>query len=143
MLSTAQVVPSVEGRMPSEGFRVLLAGGPEASSRARAALASLRSDLDGPLVDNLRLLVTELVTNSVRHAAAPRIELAVWVADATVRVEVDNPGMPFTAPASPRAKPGADQEGGWGLFLVDRLSDDWGVADDEGHTRVWFEIARA
>lgn len=38
-----------------------------------------------------------------------------------------------------------DSASGWGLFLVDRLSDDWGVAQDSGsaYQRVWFDVARA
>ncbi len=142
-MSTAQLLTRVEAPQPAESFRVLLIGGPQASARARAALATLRSDLDDPLVDNLRLLVTELVTNCVRHAEANRIELAVSVAAESVRVEVDNPGMAFAPPTAPASMPRSDQEGGWGLFLVERLSNDWGVVDHGGHTRVWFEIARA
>lgn len=60
---------------------------------------------------------------------------------ATCTVEVANPGGGF----EPRPSGPEDSDSGWGLFLVDRLSDDWGVAQDpgSGYQRVWFAIARA
>jgi anti-sigma regulatory factor (Ser/Thr protein kinase) len=119
------------------GFRMQVNGGPEAASRARAELAHLCGDLDPPLLDSVRLLVTELVTNSVRHANAAAIELAVMVGADRVRVEVANPGGTF------EPRPREDTESGWGLFLIDRLSDAWGVEESgSGLQRVWFEIGR-
>ena len=97
--------------------------------------------LDDPVVENIRLLVTELVTNSVRHAKASTIELMVVVSRTRVHVEVANPGGGF----EPRPSGPEDSDSGWGLFLVDRLSDDWGVTQGSGtdYQRVWFELARA
>ena len=87
----------------------------------------------------LRLLVSELVTNCVRHAKvtgdAP-VELAVRVAGGTIRVEVHDGGTGFTAPRTPRPR-GAD--GGYGLYLVERMATRWGV-DTRVGTRVWFEL---
>jgi two-component sensor histidine kinase len=88
------------------------------------------------VLDSVRLLVTELVTNAIRHAGAPTVELCVDLGSASVRVEVANAGGGF------QARPRSDQDSGWGLFLVDRLSNRWGVDDDPGHQRVWFEIER-
>lgn len=124
----------------TEGFRLRIGGGPRAAGRARTELGRLRADLDTPLVESLRLLVTELVTNSVRHAGAAAVELIVVVGRERVRVEIANPGGAF----SPRVgQAGQETESGWGLFLVDRLSDDWGVIDETGFQRVWFEIRRS
>jgi anti-sigma regulatory factor (Ser/Thr protein kinase) len=123
-----------------EYLRVQIAGDTEAAGRARRAIGRLRADLDAPLVESVRLLVTELVTNSVRHAKAPLIEMAVAVSNQDIHVEIANPGGGFEAhPSGPE-----DSDSGWGLFLVDRLADDWGVDDSTGgYQRVWFEIARA
>ena len=123
------------------GFRLRIGGGPRAAGRARTELSRLRADLDAPLLETVRLLVTELVTNSVRHAGAAAVELVVLVGRERVRVEIANPGSTFT----PEARDSNQiTEGGWGLFLVERLSDDWGVTSDSGgYQRVWFDIKRA
>ena len=49
--------------------------GPDAAAEARRAIAGLRADLDPPLMETLRLLVTELVTNSVRHTECDSLTL--------------------------------------------------------------------
>lgn len=125
----------------SDGFRLQIGGGASAAGRARRELSRLRADLDPPLLESVRLLVTELVTNSVRHAGAGTVELAVLVGRERVRVEIANPGSPF----EPAVRDGETQpDTGWGLFLVDRLSDAWGVVDEKaGSQRVWFEVRRA
>ena len=126
----------------AEGFRLRIGGGPRAAGRARHELSRLRADLDNPLLESVRLLVTELVTNSFRHSNADAVELAVLVARDRIRVEISNPGTGFE-PKQQREQ-GQESESGWGLFLVDRLSDAWGVIDgDAGFQRVWFEIRRS
>jgi anti-sigma regulatory factor (Ser/Thr protein kinase) len=112
--------------------------GPTAASAARHALMPLDERLDGALLDDVRLLVSELVTNSVRHAngADGVVGLDVKVKPDRLRVEVSDPGSGF-AP-KPRYE-GQSAESGWGLYLVDTLSDRWGVANS-GATNVWFEI---
>ncbi len=138
---TSVLTHTESGGHDAERLRVQLAGNAGAAGRARRELARLRTDLDPLLLESIRLLVTELVTNSVRHADASAIELAVAVSDRDVHVEVTNPGGGF----EPRPSGPEDSDSGWGLFLVDRLSDDWGVAQDpgSGYQRVWFAIARA
>ncbi len=116
-----------------------LGGGPDAAATARGALARLRADLDPPLMETLRLLVTELVTNSVKHARADTVSLIVTVKDTSVRTEVRDEGPGFDP--STTGAPGNDR-GGWGLFLVERLADRWGTARDATGTRVWFELRR-
>ncbi len=88
----------------------------------------------------LELLVSELVTNSVRHAQlGPGEQFAVRVnaRGDRVAVMVEDPGPGFRPPADP--SPGSTS--GWGLYLVDRLADRWGVEVDRA-TRVWFELPR-
>ncbi len=123
-----------------ESIRVRIPGDAGAAARARTELARLRTMLDDPVAENIRLLVTELVTNSVRHAQASAVELMVVVSRTRVHVEVANPGGGF----QPRPSGPEDSAAGWGLFLVDRLSDDWGVAHegDADYQRIWFQLAR-
>ena len=117
-----------------------LGSGPEAAAEARTAISTLRADLDPPLIETLRLLVTELVTNSVRHTDASTLTLRVAIGSAGVLTEVADEGPAFNPDELEEA--GTDRCG-WGLFLVQRLAHSWGVKDDGGSKRVWFELRRA
>ena len=116
-----------------------LNGGPEAPSKARRALGKLRGDLDPPLMETMRLLVTELISNSVKHAKAEAVSLRVLVGRESVLVEVTDHGPGFQP--RPRRRNDA-RDSGWGLFLVERLAHRWGVGKDGAATRVWFELRR-
>ena len=110
----------------------------QAPGLARDALSPLSGPLGETTFEELQLLVTELVTNSVRHAGLrrdQRISVQVQLVDGTVRAEVREPGRGFEPPAPPT--PGEGD--GWGLFLVDRLASAWSVMRD-GETTVWFEL---
>jgi anti-sigma regulatory factor (Ser/Thr protein kinase) len=114
---------------------------PEGARRARQQLAGLEREIGREILDNLRLMVSELVTNSIRHAGlaeGARIEMKVQVGSGRIRVEVSDPGPGF----EPRpVTPSLYQTSGWGLYLVDQLSDRWGVIRG-AFTRVWFELDR-
>jgi anti-sigma regulatory factor (Ser/Thr protein kinase) len=102
---------------------VQLANRPASLPEARAALSPLEAAVDAPTFETLRLLVTELVANSVRHSTQPRsedIELAVQASCERIRVEVSDAGWGFIP--LPRDEE-ADEASGWGLHLVERLSD--------------------
>jgi anti-sigma regulatory factor (Ser/Thr protein kinase) len=115
--------------------------GPEAAGEGRHALDRLAGVVDSDQLDTLRLLVTELITNAVRHGGcAEWIELDVAIYRNSVRGEVLDCGSGFEPPAEPQPHP--DRPGGWGLCLVDQLADRWGVALDDA-TRVWFEVGRS
>lgn len=79
------------------------------------------------------------MSNAVRHArvdAKGTLGLGIEIGSRIVRVVVVDGGPGFdstTIVRSPRA-----EEGGWGLFLVEELSDRWGIA--KSPHRVWFEI---
>jgi anti-sigma regulatory factor (Ser/Thr protein kinase) len=110
----------------------------KAPSEARRALRQLGLPL--PLADAARLAVSELVTNSVRHAGLGRGDLIRITADwsgTRLRVQVRDGGggtRPAQVSGSIRPAPGA--ESGWGLYLVDRLTSRWGTHAD-GY---WFEL---
>ena len=115
-----------------------LAGGPYAVTAARLALSDLDSRLEASIAFDVRLLVSELVTNSVKHAKVSEddsIMLGVKIDGEIVRVEVCDSGPGFEPP--PTAPPD-DADEGWGLFLVEQLADEWGV--DSGRRAVWFRI---
>jgi anti-sigma regulatory factor (Ser/Thr protein kinase) len=127
------------GERAEDGLNLRLDTGPDAAAKARRALARLRGDLDPPLMETLRLLVTELVTNSVKHTGAHTVELTVQVGSSTVWTEVTDAGPGFDPAAT--GSPHRDHTG-WGLFLVERLAERWGVAGNGRGTNVWFELQR-
>jgi serine/threonine-protein kinase RsbW len=99
---------------------------------------ALTGHVDGRVLADAELLVSELVTNSIRHAGLAADELVrvgAAVNDGVVRLEVDDPGSTGTIAAR---DPGAEG-GGFGLHLVDALAHAWGVSRD-GQTRVWVEL---
>jgi serine/threonine-protein kinase RsbW len=114
---------------------------PEAASEARHALDGLAGELSANRVRDVQLLVSELVTNAVRHANLDEgdvIGLVVELADHALRVEVHDPGGGFV-PSAPSPDP--VRPSGWGLYLVAELADRWGVDSDDA-TLVWFELDR-
>jgi anti-sigma regulatory factor (Ser/Thr protein kinase) len=103
--------------------------------------SELESVLEADLLDRATLLVSELVTNSVRHGGLrpdQEIEVTVEASPQRLRVEVAEPGEGFEVAPGPRPRR-EGPAGGWGLFLVDRLSSAWGV-ESNGVTKVWFEL---
>lgn len=92
----------------------------------------------GEVLDNVRLLVSEVVTNAVLHAGS-EIELAVELRPFTVRVSVAD-----GSDAQPtRRLARTDEESGRGLELVDVLAQSWGVEPRPGGGKiVWFEVPR-
>jgi anti-sigma regulatory factor (Ser/Thr protein kinase) len=123
-----------------DGLRMRLGSGPEAAAEARRAIGRFRTDLDPPLMETLRLLVTELVTNSVRHTASDSLTLKVAIGKSAVLTEVSDTGPGFD---EERFEESASEDTGWGLFLVRRLANRWGVSDEGESKRVWFELRRA
>ena len=113
---------------------------PEAASQARAVVnEELGRAVSDKVLENATLLVSELVTNAVRHApreGIPEIELRLRLDPERVRVVVSDPGAGFVA--EPRL-PTASESSGWGLYLVDRIADRWGVITKD-RSEVWFEI---
>ena len=111
---------------------------PTAPRAARHALDELNGHIDPALKDDIRLLVSEVITNSVIHAQPQtpgEVGLDVWASDAVVRVAITDRGPGFVAAKRPRG----GERSGWGLMMVDRLAHRWGVELDEG-TEVWFEF---
>ncbi len=128
----------VEGVARAHGRALRVRPGPLAACEARDWLREL------PLPEAVRhdatLVLSELVTNSLRHARfAPGecIVIEVTVGDDRVRVEVADPG-PGVAPGR-RGPREPHETGGRGLHLVQELSAAWGTAQN-GYASVWAEI---
>ncbi len=117
-----------------------LPAGPDAPAHARRLLNRL-DGVDDATLDDARLVVSELVANSVRHAGlreGDRIRLEVEEGGDGVRIGVVDPGPGFDPKLT---EPEPVRPSGWGLYLVDRIASEWGVSS-EGATRVWCRIGR-
>ncbi len=113
--------------------------GAGAPGSARRAVGRLSDRLPQARLEGLQLLVSELVTNSVRHAGMGpdgRIRVRVRVARGAIRLEVTDGGPGFVPP---KLVPSVYSESGWGLYLVDQISDRWGVLS-RPTTCVWLEL---
>ena len=125
-------------------FPFVVDGGVQAAGHARAEFADrLAARLDPEVVEVARLLLSELVTNCVRHGAAGRPEVSIHITVSLLPnllwVEVSDGGPTFDhQPNQTLAKTG----GGQGLYLVDQLSARWGISGRK-RARVWFELRRA
>jgi PAS domain S-box-containing protein len=145
----AVLVIEAQGQPAATGFpdedeldgalRISIPSNPQAPSRARRAVERLCGSLEATVVEQLKLLATELVTNSCRHAAAKGdpIALVLGIDEGLVRLSVTDTGPGFDAPSG---RPDPDGESGRGLFIVDAIADHWGV-DRVGGTRVWLELS--
>ncbi len=108
---------------------------PVSVARARAGMRPLRGALGARYHDAV-LLVSELVTNAVRHGRGATVRLTARVRPGSLHVEIVDGGSGFEPPES---HPPASSPGGRGLQIVASLSDDWGVYEGNS-THVWFEM---
>jgi anti-sigma regulatory factor (Ser/Thr protein kinase) len=111
-----------------------------AGAAARRALDGFRGELENDVVERSALVVTEVVTNSVTHAgltAAQPIDLNIELSPGCLRIDVTDEGSQSFDPVV--AAPHAGQDSGRGLWIIDQLTDRWGV-DFTHSTRVWCEF---
>ena len=112
---------------------------PDAVGRARRWLSTVAiGHVEPSRVPDLAIVVTEIVTNAVRHGAhRGELRLAATPKSSFLCVQVTDDGPGFVP------RPGAmasDEHGGYGLFLVERLTRRWGMTRENQRTRVWFEF---
>lgn len=111
-----------------------------ALARAEIAARCRELDLGAPLCQSLILLVSEVVSNAVRHSAgdanAP-VQLVATFGAQTIRVMVTDAGAGFT----PRPRDPGRTHDGYGLYLLEKVATRWGV-ESRGDTKVWFELPR-
>ena len=118
-----------------------LPGGPAAPQAARHALAqALAGRLSDEVEVDALIVISELVTNAIRHGGAGSSDQEVVVhaalREAILRLEVTDPGPGFE-PGGHGPRP----DGGYGLHLLDRLATRWGVTGGDPVT-VWVELDR-
>jgi len=139
---------SSEKTFPGKGVRTLrveleLEQDVQAPALARAEIAECCRELElgGSLCQSLILLVSEVVSNAVRHSTGDRqtpVRLVAAFGERTIHVTVTDAGNGFT----PRPRDPARTHDGYGLYLLEKVADRWGV-ESRGDTKVWFELPRA
>ena len=126
----------------SDPLELILTADVGAPRAAREAVGHWLGDRVGAFArDDVLLVISELVTNSVRHAGtAPddviRVRLGVW--NGRLHLAVEDSGRNGDVARRP---PSPGLAGGLGLNIVDQLTLRWGVSRRRG-TRVWAEMAR-
>lgn len=103
----------------------------EAPGLSRSSLASIKASLE-PRYEDVLLVVSELVSNCVRHTNTDEIDVRVRSNNGHVRVEVSDHGPGFTS-STPRRD-------GLGLEIIEKLADSWGVTPSGDRFTVWAEL---
>ena len=109
---------------------------PRSAKRARRLVADRLRGHDPIIVDMATLMVSELVTNSIRHATGP-VAINLEVTTDRLRIDVSDagPGTPFLRAPSP------GENSGRGLRIIDELADAWGMTSNpETGNNVWFVL---
>ena len=114
-------------------------GGERAATSARRSALSAQTALPPEVKHRLALLVSELVTNAIQHGGAgpdETVQVRLATTYEKIRVEVHDPGASRPHPVRRLVK-----GDGWGLVLVEKLSDGWGrERTGKGGTVAWFEL---
>jgi anti-sigma regulatory factor (Ser/Thr protein kinase) len=132
----------IEGPHRARRLELRLERNVQAPALARAEITECCRELGigGSLCQSLILLVSEVVSNAVRHSSADPGEPVGFEAsfgEPAIGVTVTDAGKGFT----PRPRDPARTHDGYGLYLLEKVADRWGV-DSRGGTKVWFELAR-
>jgi anti-sigma regulatory factor (Ser/Thr protein kinase) len=113
-----------------------IANGPQAPVEARRLVDSLADDVPTPVLDDVRLVTSELVTNSYKHAGNPPghpIEVTLDLRPDRLHLKVVDRSVfdptPETSTELRNVK--------WGLVIVDRIADAWGRISEGG---IWAEF---
>jgi anti-sigma regulatory factor (Ser/Thr protein kinase) len=124
----------------SEGQRHELPAVPAAVAAARAIVDEAATSLSVTLRDDAALLVSELMSNVVRHGGATAV-LTVGLGEGYLTVELHDDGA--GRPAMPSGPLDPSVASGRGLRILDRIAAEWGVEDDQDGTgkTVWFRLA--
>ncbi|MEV4115537.1 ATP-binding protein [Nonomuraea sp. NPDC049695] len=96
---------------------------------------------DENLLDNLRLLVTELAANAIKHTMSGRwrhgsFQVRLWLGAGRIRIEVVDQGWW----SGPRLRNDSDEVGGRGLQILAAVATKWGVSRRWFGRTVWFEL---
>ena len=120
----------------SEGF----VAEPQSVRAARRAAENVRGVLGSGACESVCLLVSELVTGAIRHGnrgSGKSVRMRVWTSPTSVRVAVTGRPPEASLPSEPGS--GDLAVDGWGMYLMRRIADRWGVRRGP-RAEVWFEI---
>lgn len=125
---------------PELRFRSIVPAHPVSVAYVRHGVQSLTDLCGEERTSDLGLIFSELVTNVIRHARldpTDEIEVTLALRGGVVSGSVTDGGPGFDASAM---GPKPARGGGFGLFIVDRLTRRWGVETTSRGNRVWFEL---
>lgn len=121
-------------------FKLAVPAHPKSLRIVRQAVNGLGEIFGEEVVSTLAVIYSELVTNAIRHAGirgSAKLKVELEAGPQTIKGRVADSGQGFDPATVPVRRP--DQEGGFGLRIVDRLATRWGVRRN-GQTEVWFEL---
>ena len=131
---------SAEGKISVQTMRVPWTMSSAVGAR-RALVSALRAlGVDPVVVDESEIVISELVTNAVRHARPlpdGKIRVSWSVRASVVEIDVTDGGGPTTPHPAPRSVWSA---GGRGLRIVGSLAHEWGVRENNGGSTVWASM---
>jgi anti-sigma regulatory factor (Ser/Thr protein kinase) len=117
---------------------------PVASSLAKArGMVSRIQNAPREALENAKLVLTELLANEIKHGRyrdGEELFCRVTRQPRALRIEVRHPGPAFAMPSGPVEPVLQLRETGWGLALITRLADRWGMDEKSGGRNVWAEI---
>ena len=120
--------------------RLALVADEDAPARARIAIGPAVDHPSEDVVERATLLTSEVVTNSVLHSGSGEVRLAIWAQNGSIAVSVCDDGEGFAPVALPGTIADGNGDGGFGLALLDTLSEAWGCGHDV-ETWVWFQVS--
>ena len=117
---------------------------PNAESLAEARrMVSDVAEAPEDVLGDAQLVLTELLANEIKHGryrTTDPLICSVRAVSRAVRIEDRHSGPPFQMPPRRVDPPLGRRETGWGLALITRLADRWGVDEARGARQVWAEI---
>ncbi|RYJ31418.1 hypothetical protein CU044_0428 [Streptomyces sp. L-9-10] len=119
--------------------------GPKAAEVARGAMAVALHGTEADLLDDARLIGSELATNAFASGSPPLVlgvdRRSPTVGGLEVEITVTDGGCSHRTPTFPPA-PEEESESGRGLVIVEALADAWSLTTGAHGTRAWCRLTR-
>lgn len=127
---------AVTSQPTTQEVRTAIPAHEQAPAIGRGLLDGFRDRLSDRDLRKAQLLMSELMTDAVRHNGADRIDVVIRGSRDELRAEVVGAGSGLRGMSSN----GSSHEG-WGSLILDRVADAWGVDERDGRTAAWFLIS--